>query len=83
MLTGFETPISLTWRLPMLWTWAWAPGEVVVACCADDITSGTPTPDAIRFLVNLRERLAMFGRELHPDKTSRIESGRLAKKPET
>src|SRR6516162_1767152 len=34
--------------------------------------------DADRFLVNLRERLAMFGLELHPDKTRRIEFGRFA-----
>jgi len=34
--------------------------------------------DADRFLENLRERLAMFGLELHPDKTRRIEFGRFA-----
>jgi hypothetical protein len=31
-----------------------------------------------RFLENLRERLAKFGLELHPDKTRRIEFGRFA-----
>jgi RNA-directed DNA polymerase len=34
--------------------------------------------DADRFLENLRERLAKFGLELHPDKTRRIEFGRFA-----
>src|SRR5271166_7038673 len=34
--------------------------------------------DADRFLENLRERLAMFGLELHPDKTRRIGFGRYA-----
>jgi RNA-directed DNA polymerase len=34
--------------------------------------------DADRFLENLRERLARFGLELHPDKTRRIEFGRFA-----
>ena len=36
--------------------------------------------DADRFLENLRERLAMFGLELHPEKTRRIEFGRYAEK---
>jgi hypothetical protein len=31
--------------------------------------------DADRFSENLRERLGMFGLELHPDKTRRIEFG--------
>src|SRR5713101_305743 len=34
--------------------------------------------DADRFLENLQERLGMFGLELHPDKTRRIEFGRFA-----
>jgi RNA-directed DNA polymerase len=34
--------------------------------------------DADRFLEELRERLAKFGLELHPDKTRRIEFGRSA-----
>ena len=34
--------------------------------------------DADRFLENLKERLGMFGLELHPDKTRRIEFGRFA-----
>src|SRR5262252_2398910 len=37
-----------------------------------------PYTDADRFLENLRERLAKFGLELHPDKTRRIEFGRFA-----
>ena len=36
------------------------------------------TDDARRFLVELRERFATFGRELHPDKTRLIEFGRYA-----
>src|ERR1700745_2929019 len=36
--------------------------------------------DADRFLENLRERLAKFGLELHPDKTRRIEFGRFAER---
>jgi RNA-directed DNA polymerase len=34
--------------------------------------------DAQRFLADLRERLAKFGLELHPDKTRLIEFGRYA-----
>ena len=32
--------------------------------------------EADRFLTSLRERLAKFGLQLHPDKTCRIEFGR-------
>jgi hypothetical protein len=56
-----------------------AQGEVVAVRYADDVILGFQyRTDADRFLENLRERLAMFGLELHPDKTRRIEFGRFA-----
>src|ERR1022692_3939146 len=66
-----------------LWVNVWrkkcAQGEVVVIRYADDTIVGFQyQADADRFLENLRERLAMFGLELHPDKTRRIEFGRYA-----
>src|SRR5215469_10061671 len=62
-----------------VWRQKWAQGEVVVVRYADDIILGFQyRTDADRFLENLRERLAMFGLELHPDKTRRIEFGRFA-----
>ena len=46
---------------------------------ADDFTMGFEyQEDARRFLVELRERFAKFGLELHPDKTRLIEFGRFA-----
>jgi RNA-directed DNA polymerase len=57
----------------------WAQGEVVAVRYADDVILGFQhRTDADRFLENLRERLAMVGLELHPDKTRRIEFGRFA-----
>jgi group II intron reverse transcriptase/maturase len=62
-----------------VWRKKWAQGEVAVVRYADDIILGFQHPtDADRFLENLRERLAKFGLELHPDKTRRIEFGRFA-----
>src|ERR1700722_18421497 len=62
-----------------VWRKKWAQGEVVVVRYADDIILGFQyRTDADRFLENLRERLAMFGLELHPEKTRRIEFGRFA-----
>src|SRR5262245_32308747 len=62
-----------------VWRTKWAQGEVVVVRYADDVISGFQHQmDADRFLENLRERLAKFGLELHPDKTRRIEFGRFA-----
>src|SRR5713226_3569615 len=76
-----------------VWRNKWAQGEVVAVRYADDVILGFQhRTDADRFLENLRERLAMFGLELHPDKTRRIEFGRYAeenrkrrgeRKPET
>jgi group II intron reverse transcriptase/maturase len=62
-----------------VWRKKWAHGEVVVIRYADDIILGFQhQADADRFLENLKERLGMFGLELHPDKTRRIEFGRFA-----
>src|SRR5262244_1252051 len=62
-----------------VWRTKWAQGEVVVVRYADDTIAGFQyQTDADRFLENLRERLAKFGLELHPDKTRRIEFGRFA-----
>jgi len=62
-----------------VWRQIWAQGEVVVVRYADDTIVGFQyQTDADRFLENLRERLAKFGLELHPDKTRRIEFGRFA-----
>jgi group II intron reverse transcriptase/maturase len=62
-----------------VWRKKWAQGEVVVVRYADDIILGFQhQAEADRFLENFRERLGMFGLELHPDKTRRIEFGRYA-----
>ncbi len=62
-----------------VWRQKWAQGEVVVIRYADDSIVGFQyRADADRFLENLRERLAKFGLEVHPDKTRRIEFGRFA-----
>ena len=51
-----------------VWRQKWAKGEVVVIRYADDSIAGFQyQTDADRFLENLRERLAQFGLELHPD----------------
>jgi RNA-directed DNA polymerase len=66
-----------------LWVQWWrkkqAEGEVIVVRYADDFIVGFQYRDeANRFLVELRERFAEFGLELHPDKTRLIEFGRFA-----
>ena len=62
-----------------VWRKKWAHGEVAVIRYADDVILGFQhQTDADRFLENLRERLGMFGLELHPDKTRRIEFERGA-----
>ena len=62
-----------------VWRKKWARGELAVIRYADDVISGFQhQADADRFLDNLQERLGMFGLELHPDKTRRIEFGRFA-----
>lgn len=66
-----------------LWVQRWrerqAQGDVVVVRFADDFVVGFEhQQEAEQFLVELRERLAKFGLELHPDKTRLIEFGRYA-----
>lgn len=66
-----------------LWVEQWrhrhARGDVVVVRYADDIIVGFEHEvDARRFQEELRQRLAKFGLELHPDKTRLIEFGRWA-----
>lgn len=54
-------------------------GDVIIVRFADDFIVGFEhEDDARRFLVELRERFARFGLELHPDKTRLIEFGRRA-----
>jgi hypothetical protein len=61
------------------WRRTQAEGDVVVTRFADDFIVGFEhEQDARRFLDELRERLAKFGLELHPDKTRLIEFGRHA-----
>lgn len=67
-----------------LWVEAWRKnseaGDVIVVRYADDFVLGFEHRDeAERFLEQLRERLAKFGLELHPEKTRLIEFGRRAK----
>jgi group II intron reverse transcriptase/maturase len=56
-----------------------AKGEVHYVRYADDFVAGFQNKDeAVKFLESLKERLAKFGLELHPDKTRLIEFGRFA-----
>lgn len=66
-----------------LWVTAWrkreAHGDVIVVRYADDFVLGFEhRDDAERFLAALRERLAKFHLELHPEKTRLLEFGRFA-----
>ncbi len=67
-----------------LWVEAWrkkvARGDVIVVRYADDARGGFPAAGGSRAVpaANLRERLAKFGLELHPEKTRLIEFGRFA-----
>ncbi len=65
-----------------LWIQAWrerAKGDVIVVRYADDFVVGFQhRHEAEGFMDELRERLAEFGLELHPDKTRLIEFGRFA-----
>jgi group II intron reverse transcriptase/maturase len=66
-----------------LWVQRWrqkrARGDVVVTRFADDFIVGFEhRHEAEQFLGELRERLARFGLELHPDKTRVVEFGRYA-----
>jgi RNA-directed DNA polymerase len=66
-----------------LWVEAWRKkqvrGDVIIVRYADDAVLGFERrEDAEQFLEQLRERLAKFGLELHPEKTRLIEFGRFA-----
>jgi RNA-directed DNA polymerase len=66
-----------------LWVKAWRKkegrGDVIIVRYADDLVAGFQhQADAELFLRELRERLAKFGLEVHPDKTRLIEFGRFA-----
>jgi RNA-directed DNA polymerase len=61
------------------WRSRYARGDVIIVRFADDFIVGFEhKDDAQRFLAELRERLARFSLELHPDKTRLIEFGRYA-----
>jgi RNA-directed DNA polymerase len=61
------------------WRRRHAHGDVIVVRFADDFIVGFEhRRDAEQFLTELRERLAKFNLELHPDKTRLIEFGRFA-----
>ena len=56
-----------------------ARGDMIIVRYADDAVLGFEhRKDAEQFLEQLRERLAKFGLELHPQKTRLIEFGRYA-----
>jgi RNA-directed DNA polymerase len=66
-----------------LWVHQWrrrhARGEVIIVRYADDFVVGFyHREDGERFETELRQRLAKFGLELHPEKTRLIEFGRFA-----
>ena len=68
-----------------LWVDQWrqkeARGDVIIVRYADDAVLGFQhREEAEQFLEQLRERLAKFGLELHPEKTRLIEFGRYAAK---
>ncbi|NOZ57543.1 MAG: group II intron reverse transcriptase/maturase [Calditrichaeota bacterium] len=61
------------------WRKTQAYGEVIIVRFADDFVVGFEHRDeGKRFLAELRERLAAFALELHPDKTRLLEFGRFA-----
>jgi group II intron reverse transcriptase/maturase len=61
------------------WRNTHAHGDVIIVRFADDFIVGfEDEQDALRFQDELRQRLARFGLELHPDKTRLIEFGRNA-----
>jgi RNA-directed DNA polymerase len=66
-----------------VWVNAWrkrhATGDMIVVRYADDTVLGFQhRQDASTFLCDLKERLAKFALELHPEKTRLIEFGRFA-----
>ena len=61
------------------WRRQHAHGDVIIVRFADDFVAGFEhQADAQQFLSDLRERLAKFALDLHPDKTRLIEFGRNA-----
>jgi hypothetical protein len=61
------------------WRRKHAHGDVIIVRFADDFVAGFEhQADAQQFLSDLRERLAKFSLDLHPDKTRLIEFGRNA-----
>jgi RNA-directed DNA polymerase len=61
------------------WRSRYAHGDVIIVRFADDFIVGFEhEDDARRFLADLRERFAKFGRQLHPGKTRLIEFGQHA-----
>jgi len=67
-----------------LWVQRWrqkqARGDVVVRFVDDFVVGFEHREEAEKFLTELRQRLAGFGLEVHPDKTRLIEFGRHAAK---
>jgi RNA-directed DNA polymerase len=66
-----------------LWAEQWrrrhASGDMIIVRYADDLVVGCEhEAEAVRFMDDLRERLAKFALSLHPDKTRLIEFGRHA-----
>ena len=60
-----------------VWRTKLAKGDVIIVRCADGAVLGFKRrEEAEQFPGQLRERLAQFGLELHPDKTRLIEFGR-------
>src|ERR1039457_5370979 len=69
-----------------LWVQAWrqkrAHGDMIIVRFADDIVLGfQEKSDAEQFRVELTERMRKFNRELHPEKTRRLELGPCATAP--
>ena len=63
------------------WRARTAEGNTIIVRYADDFVVGFQHKwDAERFLHDLKERMASFSLELHPDKTRLIEFGRFAQK---
>ena len=63
----------------MEWRRESARGDAIIVRYADDFVLGFQYPDeAERFLKRLQERLAVYGLELHSEKTRLIEFGRFA-----
>jgi RNA-directed DNA polymerase len=82
VISPFLANIYLHYALD-LWAEAWrrkvARGDVIVVRYVDDAVLGFEhKEEAERFLREMRERLAKFGLELHPEKTRLIEFGRYA-----